>query len=340
MAVGLPPIEMLKGRNRVEEIQRTRIMRAMADAVIDREACSVTVADVVARAGVSRRTFYEHFADREECFLLTFEWGMKRARAVMAEAYAKEMRWVDGIRAGLSALLALMDEEPALARLCIVRALGGGAEVLQRRAEGLEVLCDFIDRGRLERTGGTEPPAVTAEGVVGAVMSVIHTRLLAADIPDEGARSETPGPSVSAEAPLAELLGQLMSLIVLPYLGAAAARRELTRPLPPSAASSGVGEIPPEGINLRLTYRTTRVLLAIAERPGINNREVAERAGIIDQGQISRLLRRLESLGLIVNTSDGTTRGAPNAWLLTARGEQAERGIHAQAGRISTAARD
>src|SRR5579864_4531053 len=106
-------------------------MRAMADAVIDREACSVTVADVVARAGISRRTFYEYFEDREECFQLTFEWGVRRARAVMAEAYARESRWLDGIRTALAALLALMDEEPALARLCVVRALGGGAEVLQ-----------------------------------------------------------------------------------------------------------------------------------------------------------------------------------------------------------------
>jgi AcrR family transcriptional regulator len=330
----LPPIEMVKGRDRVEEIQRTRIMRAMAEAVIDREASSVTVADVVARAGVSRRTFYEHFVDRDACFLATFDWGITRARAVMAEAYVSQSRWQEGIRAGLSALLVLMDQEPALARLCIVRALGGGTEVLQRRAEALTVLCDFVDRGRLERVTATEPPMVTAEGVVGAVMSVIHTRLLAANASDGVGLSASghAGEPGRADARLIDLLGQLMSLIVLPYLGAAAARRELSRPaLLSASASSGVGEIPPEGISMRLTYRTTRVLLAIGERPGANNREVADRAGIVDQGQISRLLRRLEGLGLIANTSDGTTRGAPNAWLLTAKGEQVERGVHLQA---------
>jgi AcrR family transcriptional regulator len=330
---------MLKGRDRVEEIQRTRIMRAMADAVIDREASSVTVADVVARAGVSRRTFYEHFVDRDECFLITFEWGLKRVRVVMAEAYAKQSRWQDGVRAALAALLALMDQEPALARLCVVRALGGGTEVLQRRAESLAVLCDFVDRGRLERSSGAEPPAVTAEGVVGAVLSVIHTRLLAADVTELGERRA--GESGQIEAPLSELLGQLMSLIVLPYLGAAAARRELSRPTQlPVSPSAGVEEAMREGANMRLTYRTTRVLLAIGERPAANNREVADQAGIVDQGQISRLLRRLEGLGLIVNTSDGTTRGAPNAWLLTAKGEQVERGIHLQAGQFSRASRD
>ena len=105
----------------------------MADAVVDREACSVTVADVVARAGISRRTFYEHFSDRDECFRAAFEWGLTRARAEMAEAYASQPRWLDGVRAALAVLLRMMDEEPALARLCVVRALGGGTAVLQRR---------------------------------------------------------------------------------------------------------------------------------------------------------------------------------------------------------------
>ena len=156
---------------------------------------------------------------------------------------------------------------------------------------------------------------MTAEGVVGALMSVIHTRLLAQK------RQSAPA--------LTEMQGQLMSLIVLPYLGSAAARRELTRPTPAAVVRIPVGE-PSKisvGLGATLTYRTTRVLKVIAEHPGANNREVAEQAGIVDQGQISRLLRRLEQLGLIANTSDGTTRGAPNAWLLTAKGQQVEQGV-------------
>jgi AcrR family transcriptional regulator/DNA-binding MarR family transcriptional regulator len=333
---------MATGRDRAEDIQRTRILRAIAEAVIDREASSVTVADVVARAGVSRRTFYEHFVDREECFRAAFEWGLGRARVSMAEAYAAESRWLDGVRAALAALLILMDQEPALARLCIVRALGGGREVLQLRADALTVLCDFVDRGRLERSTATEPPAVTAEGVVGAVMAVIHTRLLAANLTSSEGPQPTGNPTAAGriEPPLVDLLGQLMSLIVLPYLGAAAARRELSRPSPVPRTPLTGGDLGAESSNVRLTYRTTRVLLAIAERPGANNREVAGQAGIVDQGQISRLLRRLEGLGLIANTSDGSTRGAPNAWLLTARGEQVERSAHQQARQMSRLARD
>ena len=75
---------------------------------------------------------------------------------------------------------------------------------------------------------------------------------------------------------------------------------------------------------MRLTHRTACVLRAIAEHPGASNREVANLAGIVDQGQISKLLSRLENLELIVNVGQGGYRGAPNAWTLSPRGEQVE----------------
>ena len=78
---------------------------------------------------------------------------------------------------------------------------------------------------------------------------------------------------------------------------------------------------------MRLTYRTVRVLCAIADHPSASNREVASAAGIADQGQISKLLARLQSLGLIRNEGLGQPRGAPNAWGLTAKGVEVERSI-------------
>ena len=73
---------------------------------------------------------------------------------------------------------------------------------------------------------------------------------------------------------------------------------------------------------MRLTYRTARVLQCIAELPGASNREVAESAGVTDPGQISKLLRRLERLGLTANTGGGHLSGEPNAWKLTPLGGQ------------------
>lgn len=76
---------------------------------------------------------------------------------------------------------------------------------------------------------------------------------------------------------------------------------------------------------MRLTYRTMRVLLAIAEHPGSTNREVAERSDTKDEGQISRLLARLHDHTLIENTGEGKPRGGPNAWRLTERGDAVHR---------------
>jgi AcrR family transcriptional regulator len=291
----------------VEEIERTRILRAMAEATADGDFHSVTVAQVLARAGVSRARFDTEFGDLEGCFLAAFEWGVRQGRAVMAERFAGKASWADGVRAALAALLEALEEEPALARLWIVYSLSGGPRVLRRRAEVIAALCEFVDRGRAAGGARSEPPEPTAEGVVGGVLAIIQARLLAED-----------------PEPLLGLLGQLMHLILEPYLGAEIARRELRRPAPlPREAQQG-GRVVVRGMGGTLTYRTARVLEAIAEYPGASNREVSESAGIVDQGQISRLLGRLERLGLVVNVGAAGRGGAPNAWTLTQLGQQFE----------------
>jgi DNA-binding MarR family transcriptional regulator len=88
---------------------------------------------------------------------------------------------------------------------------------------------------------------------------------------------------------------------------------------------------------MRLTYRTVRALMAIGSRSGSSNRQVGDDAGISDPGQISKLLGRLHHLGLIEKLPAGPARGEPNAWRLTARGEQVEEQIAARAVRSFSA---
>jgi AcrR family transcriptional regulator/DNA-binding MarR family transcriptional regulator len=298
----------------------------MAEETAMRGAASVTVARVIARAGVSRRVFYELFADIEDCFVATFEWAIEQARLRAVEAYGAEDTWRESIRSALAALLRFFDEQPLLAQLCIVHAAGGGPRVLELRSRTIAQLCEVVDRGCAEVNRGRAPGPVVAEGVVGAVIAVLYTRLLGER--DDGDKARL----VGEELGLIELHGELMSLIMLPYLGASAARKELDRPPPPPARAQtrpleslaqARPELPPRGA--RLTYRTVRVLRAIAELPAGSNREVAERAGIVDQGQISKILTRLEYQGFVVNRGgSGSARGTPNAWWLTERGEQLE----------------
>jgi AcrR family transcriptional regulator len=299
---------------RVTEIQRSRILAAALAAVEDVGYQRMTVAQVIARARVSRKTFYDVFADREDCFLAALEQAVAQAHRLVKHAYESEGAWRDGVRAGLAELLFFFDEQPALARILLVEALGAGPRVLERRASLLDEVAKVVDRGRLVTSAAREPPEVVAEGVVGAVFAVLHTRALEENRHDR----------------FASLLGSLMNIVVLPYLGSRAASRELTRPAPRARRDVDADSLahthdPMAGVTMRLTYRTVRVLVVIAEHPGASNREIAERSGVTDQGQISKLLARLARLELVENTGEGQEKGGSNAWRLTARGARVER---------------
>lgn len=284
----------------------------MAEVMAERgaEAGSATVTDVIERAGVSSAAFHQLFADREAALLAAFDLGVAHARERMVAAYESETRWLDAIKFALAAFLMFLEEEPALGRLIVVYAMGGGAQVLHRRAVVLDEVASALRRGRPEGAAGGQPPsAVIAEGVIGGVLAILHSRLVA----DE-------------QQSLWELFGALTSMIVLPYLGPGVARRELTRPAPRlrllgDSAPQERERLAGQEFDTRLTYRTARTLSAIGDYPGASNREVAERAGVVDQGQISKLLNRLEQRELIEKIREGRSRGAPNSWRLTERGE-------------------
>jgi AcrR family transcriptional regulator len=278
----------------------------------------MTVRRVCGRAGVSNKTFYDLFSDREDCFLAAFDQAITELTAAVAPAYDGEQEWASRIRAGLGALLAFLEGEPELRSLVFVEALGAGPQVLRRRADVLEKLAAAIDKGRAGVKADRELPPLTAEGLIGAVFGVIYGRLI--------------------EDPYASLMGlsnALMATIVLPYRGHGAAARELERPQrtssrsPSSRVRGGVSVRPAGGrlveADFRLTVRTQMVLAAVAELGGRgaapSNRQISDAAEISDQGQISKLLARLEGLGLLANTG-GQTQGIPNAWRLTADGEK------------------
>ncbi len=298
------------GHEQVVEIQRARILAAIVELVAERGVSNATIARIVAGSGVSRRTFYELFKGREDCFLAAFDDAVERASRYVRDVYDPQASWAVRIRASLVALLGFLDAEPFIARLLIVESLGAGPRALQRRSRVLAVLIAAVDEGRKEAKGGSEPTPLTAEGVVGAVLSVLHARL----------SEKNPGR-------LVELTNPFMGMIVLPYLGAPASRRELARPIPkPNGIASkphGMSD-PLRELGIRLTYRTVMVLMAVAAHPGSSNRMVGEEAGISDQGQISKLLRRLEGLGLIEIAGEEPAKGGPNAWTLTEKG----RGLH------------
>ncbi len=323
------------GRERVSDIQRARILAGLVEVVAEHGAANVTVAHIVARSGVSRRTFYELFVDREDCFLAAFDDAIERIAANVMPVYEEPGRWREKVRGGLGALLELLDHERAMGRLVIVDALGAGANALERRRRVLAHVIAVVEGGRSEVRSGDGPQPMAGEGVVGGVLAVLHARLLASST-DETTRSPGKADSLSSPPPyegdsLAKLIGPLMGMIVLPYLGPAASRKELQRPVPERSIRPCPAPADPlRDLDMRLTYRTVRVLMAVAAHPGCSNREVGVSAGMQDQGQTSRLLSRLHRLGLIQNTSVGPLKGVPNAWVLTAMGTEIEQALGRQ----------
>ena len=191
------------------EIQRVRMVTALVEIVGERGLAGVTVAHVVTRSGVSRRTFYELFADREDCLLAAFDQAVETAAQRVLPAFNTAQTWTERIRAGLTELLAFLEEQPGIGRLLLVEMLAAGPVALERRARIVAALVDAVDGGGRALRAGPAPSAdttvtrVTAEGVVGAVLGVLHTRLVGGD-----------------SGSTTDLLGALMAIVVLPYGGA------------------------------------------------------------------------------------------------------------------------
>ncbi len=297
----------------------------MVQEVSERGAAHVNVGHVVARSGVSRRTFYEIFHDREDCFLAAFDEALDHAAAAVLPAYGTRGAWLARVRAGVVALLGFLDSDRAAARLLIVESLAAGTAALERRRQVVAQLAAIVELGRGERGAKLDPPALTGEAIVGGLLSVLHSRL--ATSPASKTRTTQDEPREPAESSLLDLTGPAMGTIVLPYKGPMAAQKEMARPAPePAAARPIVRSDPLQDLPMRLTYRTMRVLTAVAElgaRGGHpSNRAVGQHAGIADQGQASKLLARLHKLALIENAGGDPARGEPNAWTLTPTGRQ------------------
>jgi AcrR family transcriptional regulator len=298
------------------ELQRLRLLQAALEEASERGCAGTSVAAIVARARVSRKTFYALFDGRDDCLEAVFEESVAHIAGVVAPAYEGEGNWSERLGAALATLLALLESERDIGAFALEQIVVGGSMGAERRARVLERLCSVVEEGRSQAKPRHELSPLAAEVVVGGVLKVIHARL------HRGPRC------------LSALVNPLMWMIVLPYLGPAAAASELRRTPPKPAATrsrlaakpSKPARGPLEGLDMRVTYRTSMVLAAIAEQPGASNVEISARVDVTDQGQISKLLARLAGRGLIENTRRGHP-GAANAWRLTPRGKEVDLAI-------------
>lgn len=185
MSAGDAPIEQLpRGRHRLtrEEVmasQRGRMLAAMADAVAEKTFSRTTVTDVVKRAGVSRETFYEHFADKEACFLAAFEGATAGVISAISEEFAHtELEEggsrADAFRRALTVYLETLASEPAVAQTFLVEVFAAGLEARERRAAVLQRFTDTV-AGMLGAR--TDDERFACEALVGAVSSMVTQRV-------------------------------------------------------------------------------------------------------------------------------------------------------------------
>jgi AcrR family transcriptional regulator len=200
----LPPGRHGLPRDFVVHNQRERLIAGLAEAVAEKGYGGTTIADITRHAAVSRRTFYEHFDGKDECFVAAFDTVTEQLRERIDTAFEAEDDWTAAISAAIEAMLAFLASEPNLARLAMVEALVAGPVVVERYDAAVQTFLPYLKAGREGR-----PKAVlnrlsdsTEEALVGGMVSLISRRIVAGHTDD-----------------LESLQPDLVEFTVAPYVG-------------------------------------------------------------------------------------------------------------------------
>jgi AcrR family transcriptional regulator len=157
--------------------QRERILDAVLQAASQGGYAAMRIEDVIAIAGVSRRTFYDHFANKEDAFLASYDLVLEQLLSGVSTAFASGETWTSRVRRGLAAFLNLLAAEPALAQVCVVEALAAGPRALERRTRAMRAFQELLMPPPDDALAtGTAPP-VAIEAIVGGIYEVIYSRV-------------------------------------------------------------------------------------------------------------------------------------------------------------------
>jgi AcrR family transcriptional regulator len=166
----LPPEE-------VAADQRERLYEAMIKSVNERGFVATTISDLVAGAGVSRRSFYEHFENKEECLLATYDALIARLTARIVEAYEPKDEWTEQIEAFVRILFEASSDRPDAARLVSVEMGAAGPVGIERWARDAELLTTFVTSIFEQAPGEGSVPAPVARAIVGALRTILYSRV-------------------------------------------------------------------------------------------------------------------------------------------------------------------
>jgi len=206
----LPPGRHGLPREFVTHNQRERLIAGIAEAIAEHGYSGTTIAHITRAAAVSRRTFYEHFSSKDECFVASYDTVMTELRDRVSTAFDEAEEWPEAIKAGIATMLEFLAAEPNLARLCVVEALVAGPAVVERYDAAIQSFVPYFKKGREGRSPEvlSRLSPTTEEALVGGMVSLISRRIIAG-------RTEE----------LEELLPDLVEFTLTPYLGSAEASK-------------------------------------------------------------------------------------------------------------------
>jgi AcrR family transcriptional regulator len=191
---------MVAAPNPLTGEHRDRVVAGMIAAVAERGYAPTTITDVVRHARVSRRTFYEHFADKEDCFLAAYDTVSDAVLAAIEGAASEHEAWRDRLLAGVRAYLEGLASQPELARVFTVEILSAGPAALARRRAVLRrfaaSLRTQVDAAVAAGAPGRGIDDVTALALAGAIHELVLDAL------EAGRGRELP----ALEAPIAGLV--------------------------------------------------------------------------------------------------------------------------------------
>lgn len=173
-AVRLAPGPQGVPKTEVERVQRERLTAAMAHVVATVGYEETTVERVLVQAGVSRRTFYELFDDREDCFLAAYDEAMQNVLRIVTDAYLDGDVPERRIEHALEAFLDFLASEPELARMCVVEVFAAGSRARERRAALMERLAQLVQHALGELRGDDKLDRLSAQALIGAVHELIY----------------------------------------------------------------------------------------------------------------------------------------------------------------------
>jgi AcrR family transcriptional regulator len=201
----LPPGRHGLSRAFIAENQRERLLNGIVEAVAEHGYNETTIGRVAEAAKISRRTFYEYFSSKEECFLAAYEMIDGHVRESMLATADQDEPWPEQVRERLSILLSVLSHDPAVARFYLVEPLAAGGDPAARYRDAMQLLAEAI---RPQATVADMNVEVRDQVLMGGVAALIARRLKSGE----------------AER-LGELLPDLTELVLAPYLGRDEARR-------------------------------------------------------------------------------------------------------------------